>query len=70
MKCSPIPVTLLDKGDEIANLGIIDGIETVGVFVVTTIRNTVWTLGTGRGTIAHRDVVWHHSDVAYTVTGD
>lgn len=68
MKCSPIPVTLLDKGDEIANIGLVDGVEKIGVFIVATVRGTVWTLGTGGGQIASRDVAWHQSEVAWVVS--
>ena len=51
----------LTKGDIITNVGIVDAINFVGVFVVAKVRGTVWSLADGIGDIGYQDVVWHAS---------
>lgn len=64
---SPIPAAQLQPGDIVANIGVVDAIRRDGVFVVASIRGTVWSLATGTGDIHNLDYVWHESDTL-TVT--
>lgn len=61
------PASTLSIGDIVTNLGVVDAVTMIGVFVVATIRGTVWSLATGKGGIASLDVIWHESQ---TVTVD
>jgi len=52
----------LRKGMIVTNIGIIDAINQVGVFVIAAVRGTVWSLADGMGDIRVLDVVWHESN--------
>lgn len=48
-------------GEIVTNIGVVDAVNRVGVFVVASIRGTVWSLASGKGDIANLDVVWHET---------
>jgi hypothetical protein len=52
----------LAKGDLIVNLGLVDSITTIGVFVVAKVRGTEWSLADGTGDVVSRDMTWHCSE--------
>ncbi len=55
------PVTELAKGDVVTNLGVVESVNRVGVFIVAAVRGTVWSLATGLGDVQSLDVVWHET---------
>ena len=52
----------VDLGDMVANVGIVDAKNTIGVFTVLLVRGTLWTLANGRGDIVRRDLTLFSTD--------
>lgn len=52
----------LQRGDVVPNVGVVDNVQPVGVFMVCNMRSMIWQLSTGTGDEHNFDRVFHQVD--------